>query len=259
MIAYVEVPPVVDVLERELKELGEKITVLIPETEHAVKLDSGSDVFAIAADSIVSIMKGVFKYYHGNKLIRLYQKDDVLLIPRLPDNHGCRCISEFGAEIVILGFDDFDNSVLSDPQNKLLLFRYQSLQSIIMHILCAAYSPDDIRPDITIQKYENGDTIIAEGDPAVEIYQMMQGSASVTVKGTEVGVVQEGEVFGEISFFTENMRSATVTARSECLVQVMRKDTFIEMLKLKPSVNMAISKTLSQRLIETNRKISDPQ
>lgn len=257
MIAYIEVPPIVNELDEASRRLSAEIRQQLHDFGRTVKVDTGEDMSGKIDTGWVYVQNGVFKYFFGNKLIRLYSTGDIIAIAPSSAENDCRCVSEFGSEVRLLTHDDTIHFISKYPDMSRHFLRLLTLQSQMMHILCACYTTEDIRPDITIKKFETGTTIIAEGDPAKEIYQMIQGKASVTVNGIRVGTVEEGEVFGEISFLTENSRSATVTAETECLVQIMGKDDFTTMIKLKPSVNLAISKTLSQRLMETNKKISE--
>jgi CRP/FNR family cyclic AMP-dependent transcriptional regulator len=256
MIAYVELPPEANRIDRELKSAAAEIVEHLPLTGKQELLDNGTDLFTHTSDGWVFIRNGVFKYYFGSKLIRLYSAGDLIVV--LPTGHeiGCTCISEFGAEVCIFKAGDLEKHLGTHPSEVPLLLRYLTLQSTMMHVLCAAFMTEDMHPDLNIRKFDPGSVIIAEGAPAREIYQMIQGNAVVTVNNVHVGEVAAGEVFGEISFFTESTRSATVIAKTECLVQVMGKDEFITLVQLKPSVNLAISKTLSHRIVETNRRIA---
>ncbi|MBN1577705.1 MAG: cyclic nucleotide-binding domain-containing protein [Chitinispirillaceae bacterium] len=256
MIAYIEVPPSVDLLDKEAKALGNAIIKSLSTAGTPMKLDRDTDLFSCVTDGWVSIDKGIFNYYHRNKMVRLYETGDLLPLTSLGSASECRCVSDFGTAIRIFGSQEIADHLAAHPGDIVHFLRYTAVQSTLMHILCASYSSDDLHPDFTIRAFDPGTIIIAEGAPALEIYQMIQGIAVVTVKNVEVGMVESGEVFGEISFFTESARSATVTAKTECSVQVMRKDEFLSLAKLKPSVNLAISKTLSQRLVETNKKIA---
>ncbi|MBN1761325.1 MAG: cyclic nucleotide-binding domain-containing protein [Chitinispirillaceae bacterium] len=257
MIAYIEVPPEATRIDETLKALAADITKNCAAIGKTERLDNNTDLFASVPSGWIFIRNGVFKYYFGKRLIRLYSTGD--LIPVTPDLHeyGCTCNSEFGAEITIFETAALGHYLEKDPRTAEQLIEYHIMHATMMHILCAAFMTEELQPDLSLRSYQPGEIIIAQGDPAHEIYQMIQGDAIVTVDETEVGSVASGEVFGEISFFTDGTRSATVTAKTECMVQVMGKDEFITLVKLKPSVNLAISKTLSHRIVETNRKITD--
>jgi CRP/FNR family transcriptional regulator, cyclic AMP receptor protein len=253
LITYIEVPPEIEKLDSQSKTICEQMFHLITGRGSTMQCNNGFDLLSLPGNALVQIKQGIFKYYYNNKLVRLYESRDCIPLFDQPPTSDCRCVSEFGADITIFALDNIDIS----PAFSTLFMLFVSIQSRLMHILCASYINDEAQPNFTIQRFDVGATIIAEGTPAHEIYMMIQGTAVVTVKNVKVGVIEPGEVFGEISFFTAGMRSATVTAKTECLVQVMRKEGFLALVQLKPSVNLEITKTLSQRLIETNRQIAD--
>ncbi len=256
MIAYVEVPGEAALIDIELKSLGKNIIDNLSVPGKQLSIERGTDLFSCVNNCWVFIHDGVFKYYHQSKLVRFYERGDMLAVQNSRNNYGSRCMSEFGAVISTFSDQEIATHIATHPNDSRLFFRYLVLQTTVMHILCAAYTTDDLQPDFKFTKFDPGTVIIAEGSPALEIYQMVEGTATVTVKNVAVGTIEAGEVFGEISFFTGGTRSATVTATTECLIQVMQKNDFLTMVTLKPSVNLAISKTLSQRLVETNRKIA---
>ncbi|MBN1307894.1 MAG: cyclic nucleotide-binding domain-containing protein [Chitinispirillaceae bacterium] len=256
MIVYIEVPPTVDMLDKEMKTLGGLLRATLSTSGTPLQLDRGTDLLSCVSNGWVFIDNGIFKYYHRNKMVRLYETGDLLPLTSLNVASECRCVSDFGTTIRIFENREIADHLAAHTDDIVHFLRYTAVHSTLMHILCASYSSEDLHPDFTIRTFKPGSIIIAEGAPALEIYQMIQGTAVVTVKNVEVGIVESGEVFGEISFFTESTRSATVIAKTDCTVQVMRKDEFLTLAKLKPSVNLAISKILSQRLVETNRKIA---
>jgi hypothetical protein len=257
MIAFVEVAPAADLYDRELKSTGAAIVERIGTSGRRMQIERNSDLFTLTRDGWIYIHAGIFKCYYNDRLVRLYERGDVLMFSPVADSlAGFHCVSEFAAEVTVFETNDITRLLGSTPDDAALMLRYCMLQSTLMHILCAAYASGECRPEFRISEFTPGSVIIAEGAPALEIFQMIQGTARVTVRGVEVGRVGEGEVFGEISFFTGLARSATVTATSDCMVQIMDKDDFIALARLKPSVNLAVSKTLSQRLVETNRRLA---
>jgi CRP-like cAMP-binding protein len=84
---------------------------------------------------------------------------------------------------------------------------------------------------------------------------MLEGSASVQVRGNTVGAIAEGEVFGEISFLTGQPRSASVIATSPCLVQVIEREQFAVMVRANPQLMVHVATTLANRVVELNGKL----
>ena len=99
-----------------------------------------------------------------------------------------------------------------------------------------------------------GETIIWEGEVNDDVFFLGSGSLEVIVSGTRVGLIEAGEVFGEMAFFSRDTRNATVRARrdSECFVV---KDVDLLSLVFKhPSVLMQMAGALTRRLAELNQR-----
>lgn len=256
MITYTEISPEIDKLDIHSRQLCIELQKHLPKTDTTSKCNNGFDLFSLEDAAIVIIKKGLFKFYSDDKFIRMYNDNDLLILSQF--SYPATCISEFSSEIIKLTQKQYITA-LSAPDVALQIISIAGMQLQIMHLLCASYSQDEIPFDFSFKKYDSGTAIITEGDPAQDIYTLISGTAVVSVQGSEVGTVMPGEVFGEISFFTDGIRSATVIAKTECMVQVMNKDDFLSLVKIKPSVNMAVSKLLAERLVQTNKKIADSE
>jgi len=64
-----------------------------------------------------------------------------------------------------------------------------------------------------IRQYEDGETIIQEGDMDPWLYFLLSGQIRITKSGEEIGVIgKKGEIFGEMRIIDDQSRSATVVA-----------------------------------------------
>jgi CRP-like cAMP-binding protein len=64
-----------------------------------------------------------------------------------------------------------------------------------------------------------GETLIAEGDVVVSLYELRSGTVEIVRGGTLVAVIAEpGVMFGELSLLLDRPASASVRARSEAVV-----------------------------------------
>ncbi len=62
-----------------------------------------------------------------------------------------------------------------------------------------------------IRQYEDGETIIQEGDMDPWLYFLLSGKIRVTKENEEIGtIVKKGEIFGEMRIIDDQTRSATV-------------------------------------------------
>lgn len=103
-----------------------------------------------------------------------------------------------------------------------------------MRSLCAVFVEEEAVPNIETRSFEPGQVIVQEGDEPDKVLLMADGQAEVTKRGHQVGEVRADEVFGEVSFFAGKPRTATVTARTSCLVQCLDYEDFLSLIPKRP-------------------------
>jgi len=85
-----------------------------------------------------------------------------------------------------------------------------------------------------ISRYQVGDEIVSQGHTGGGLHILRSGSASITQKNGKkcllLGQADEGALFGAMSFLTENLASATVTAHSDCLTYKLNLDGYCTLL-----------------------------
>ena len=76
------------------------------------------------------------------------------------------------------------------------------------------------------------ETIMEQGRDSYYAYVLLSGKADVynDIEGKQVfvGTVEEGEIFGILSFISNNIRSATVIANGNVKVGMVMRDTFVQ-------------------------------
>jgi hypothetical protein len=104
-------------------------------------------------------------------------------------------------------------------------------------------------------KFAPGETVIWKNERNDDVYFLIEGQLDVLVSEegqiTQIGTIKPGEMFGELAFFTEDRRVATVRARieSECFVLT---DVDLQLLAYRhPTILMQMAGALAKRLAET--------
>jgi N-acyl-L-homoserine lactone synthetase len=96
--------------------------------------------------------------------------------------------------------------------------------------------------------FEAGENIISAGDKGEEVFIIVQGEAEVKLKdGKTIGVLKEGEIFGELALLTDDIRSADVFAKTELQVMVLSKTVFREHLINNPKKVLSLLKLMGER------------
>jgi len=65
------------------------------------------------------------------------------------------------------------------------------------------------------KEYKKGENIITEGEPETAFYVIAKGGVEVVKNDMVVGLMKQGDCFGEIAFLTRQPRNATIRARTE--------------------------------------------
>lgn len=102
----------------------------------------------------------------------------------------------------------------------------------------------------SILKFKNGDGVITEGELSKSLYLLVKGTCLVTRTADNAKIrlskLSPGEIFGEMSFFSDKPRQSTVTATDDVLVLKM-DDNFFE--KINPSIRAKIKEYLIELLV----------
>jgi CRP-like cAMP-binding protein len=101
--------------------------------------------------------------------------------------------------------------------------------------------------------FKKGAEIIKEGMLSDCAYIIESGSVQVSKilsNGEEqvIGVLEENDIFGEMSLIDGLPRSATVLALEDCTISVMTPEVFNSLSKGNPEALMPILKVLASRL-----------
>lgn len=221
------------------------------ETE-TTDIASGGDLCQDLAGRVAFIRSGVFKLSRSQRFVRFYSTGDLV---RIPSDPAWTMVAEFGAEVISFSQEALLSQLHEIPELLNAVERHQSMETLIAHTLCSMYQGDNVEYRSDIRRFEIGETVITEGDEPDNLFEMLEGSAVVSVNGTKIGEVHEEEVFGEVSFLTGTKRGATVTTTSRCLIQVISRPDLETFAKSRPGLIFKLSQTLAQRLTDVNRKL----
>jgi CRP-like cAMP-binding protein len=106
-----------------------------------------------------------------------------------------------------------------------------------------------------LQRYGRGERLIREGEPGDSMFDMLRGDAAVSVArngaSVRVGVMRQGDCFGEFALLTGEPRSATISAENDCEVLEISKPVMAELLRAAPGCLAQLSELLAHRKMET--------
>lgn len=101
------------------------------------------------------------------------------------------------------------------------------------------------------RKFAPGRTVVREGHmDGVGFFVIADGTATVTVEGTEVATLGPGDHFGELAMISERERGATVTAETPLVCLMMAFWDFRRFAKENPDVSWKLLQHLAELLTE---------
>ncbi len=108
--------------------------------------------------------------------------------------------------------------------------------------------------------YKNGEIIIKQGSVGDCLYVIQEGKVEVIDESGEkeikIAELGEKEFFGEMGLFEKDVRSCTVKALGEVKILTIDKKNFYKTIQQDPSLAFRLLEKMSQRLRQTNKKIS---
>ena len=108
-----------------------------------------------------------------------------------------------------------------------------------------------------------GETIFVENEKSNplllqrdKMYFLVEGEVDLTVNKAPVGVVRNGEIFGEMTLITNMPRTATARARTDCRLYTLDKDQLHAALRTAPEFGLLLMSIMITRLRDTISTLS---
>ena len=96
-----------------------------------------------------------------------------------------------------------------------------------------------------------GTVVLTEGQEGNNMYVVMEGELTISLEGKPLGVARPGEIVGEMALINSEIRSATVTARTDCVLASIDQASFNALLRHVPEFTLHVMDILAARLQTT--------
>jgi CRP/FNR family transcriptional regulator, cyclic AMP receptor protein len=103
-------------------------------------------------------------------------------------------------------------------------------------------------------RFAPGKEVVAEGKGGVGFFVILDGSARVTQRGEDRGLLTGGDYFGEMALIDGDDRMASIHAESELRCAAMTPWTFRPFVKDHPDVAWSLLTALVKRIRETQAR-----
>ncbi len=126
--------------------------------------------------------------------------------------------------------------------------------------------PDEIAalvPSIDSRHYPAGATIIRQGDPGDSLFIVEEGRIEISTgeASRRLATLTEGDLLGEMALLTDEPRSASAVAQTDCRVWIVLKEDFDRALATSPHLADAVSRLAAERIanLKDQRVIADDE
>ena len=145
------------------------------------------------------------------------------------------------------------------PDGLLLVEKVLILKSLSIFNDTPEHILADLAPLMQEEEYEKNSLIFKEGEIGDCMYIIHQGEVNIHKGGTTLAILKEKEVFGELSLLDAEVRSASATTNTDCMLFRIEQEPFYELIDNRPEVAKGFIKILCKRLRAQNEKSISPR
>ena len=142
----------------------------------------------------------------------------------------------------------------NNSDNLLLVEKVLILKSLSIFKDTPEHILADLAPLMEEVEFEQNAGIFHEGEIGDCMYIIHAGSVNIHKGNKTLAVLKEKEVFGELALLDAELRSASATANTDCLLFRVEQEPFYELIENRPEVARGFIKILCQRLRAQNEK-----
>jgi len=107
---------------------------------------------------------------------------------------------------------------------------------------------NEVGSSLRERTFAAGDTVLSEGHAGVGFFVIVDGEATVTVRGEERTKLGAGDYFGEIALITGSERTATVTADSDLSCLALTSWEFRPLVEQNGTIAWKLLSALAKKL-----------
>ncbi len=114
----------------------------------------------------------------------------------------------------------------------------------------------------TMQNFKKNQPIYFAKEPSTSIFFLKRGRVKLTRTSKDgkemiLGIINPGDVFGEMSFLDEDQRTDYATAIDDALICNINKQEFKDFVNKAPELNLKLNKLVGFRMKRYTEKIED--
>ena len=112
------------------------------------------------------------------------------------------------------------------------------------------------RDPYDVIEFSAGAVIFEEGSEGLVMYVIVKGEVEISLRGKTLAVASAGEIVGEMALLKTPVRSATATAKTDCLLEPVDKERFELLVQDSPSFALYVMNVLADRIRLANDSLA---
>jgi CRP-like cAMP-binding protein len=93
-----------------------------------------------------------------------------------------------------------------------------------------------------------GHCIFVEGEDAGAMFAVIEGEVEIRYRGQPLETVREGGIFGEMALISDQPRSASATAMTDCKLVAIDEKRFTYLIQQTPFFALQVMRIMADRL-----------
>jgi CRP-like cAMP-binding protein len=93
-----------------------------------------------------------------------------------------------------------------------------------------------------------GEVIFSKGEPAHQMYVVLQGEVDVQRDGRHLVSLGAGSLLGEMALVGDHIRSASAVAKTACRLAIVSERRFVFLVQETPFFALHVMRTMADRL-----------
>ncbi|RIL11892.1 MAG: hypothetical protein DCC75_01455 [Proteobacteria bacterium] len=257
MHTILESSPEFKALDLGFKEAAERLLqrLEMPLVEVVLEADREVTRRAIEENSIYRLKEGCLRCLFRGKPLCFFDEGDVIGLGMSVTSPYFELISDFAVLAEKIPLDEAHKKILSSEE---LFGVYQEVLALHQHrqaALLAMFAEPEVVLAPNLKSIAAGQTIIEQGGQAEAVYSLIEGKAEAYVDGVLVGEIQQDDIFGMLAVITKGLRTATVIAKSDCVVLSVPPEKFIELINTRPAAVLSMIEDMARTITELNAKV----
>jgi serine/threonine protein phosphatase PrpC len=208
-------------------------------------------------DRLLLCSDGLTSYLDPSELLLFTQKSDLTTVPSemidLAKNRGGHdniSVITLSVEADMPRSDALDALKKGEVLGRVPLFRYLVYPELIKVLSL-----------VKVRQFRASEQVIQEGTHGDDLFVIAQGELEVVKGGQVVATRKSGEFLGEIGFFNNIPRTATVLAKGASTTLVFSRRELLSLLKKEPSIAVkllwSMGQELSRRVSQTTQDLAE--